>query len=200
LSPRTNAEQHDQAREVCTVDIADYFMSTSRQHVVWFFKKVMRCSPDVAKILGDLLTVDGHLATGSTVSPIMSFYAFYDMWSAISRIACEAGCTVTIYMDDVTVSGDRVPGDALWAIKRQIHTHGLRYHKERRYRGKFAEVTGVIIRDGKLLVPNRQRKKAFDGRMRLAQLDDPAEIDLLARKLRGLDQQRKQVEGPTSRR
>jgi hypothetical protein len=175
-------------------------MSISRQRVAWFFREVMRCSLDVAAILGRLLTVDDHLATGSTVSPIMSFYASSDMWSAIIRIAREAGCTVTIYMDDVTISGDRVDGEALRAIKREIHAHGLRYHKEKRYRGNFAEVTGVIIRDGRLLVPNRQRKKAFEARMRLAELHDDHEVDALGRKLQGFDQQRKQVEGPTSRR
>ncbi len=72
----------------------------------WFFHKVMRCSPDVAAILANLLTVDGMLATGSTVSPILSFFAFYDMWFAIGRIAKDAGCVLTVYMDDVTLSGD----------------------------------------------------------------------------------------------
>ena len=31
---------------------------------------------DVSVMLARLLTVDGHLATRSTVSPILSFYAF----------------------------------------------------------------------------------------------------------------------------
>lgn len=196
----SNAEQHRHAHDICTLDIRDYFMSTSKRRVAWFFREVMHCSPDVAAILGHLLTVDDHLATGSTVSPIMSYYASYDMWSAINQIARDACCKLSIYMDDITISGDRVSGDALWAIKQQIRAHGLRYHKEKRYRGKFAEITGVIIKDSKLLVPNRQRKKAFDGKVRLTELDDQEEIDILARKLRGLDQQRKQVEGPSSRR
>ena len=110
----SNADHHKYARDVCTLDIADYFMSTSRQRVAWFFREVMHCSLDVAAILGSLLTVDDHLATGSTVSPVMSFYAFYDMWSSISRIAHEAGCKVSIYMDDITVSSDQVPGEALY--------------------------------------------------------------------------------------
>jgi hypothetical protein len=196
----SNAAQHANARDVRKLDIKNYFPSTSRHRVVWFFRTVMHCSPDVAWVLGRLLTVDDHLATGSTVSPILSFFAFYDMWLAISDIAKRAGCVLTVYIDDLSVSCSRVPGPVLWAIKQEIHKRGLDYHKERRYTRGPAEVTGILIRDGKLLVPNRQRKKAYDVRAKLAQTEDPTEATKLAAVLRGLDQQRKQVEGQSSRR
>jgi hypothetical protein len=190
-----NAAQHVGAKELRMIDIKAYFPSTPRQRVIWFFHKVMRCSPDVAVILGQLLTADGHLATGSTVSPIMSFFAFYDMWLAIAQIAKDAGCVITVYMDDITISCDRIPGKVVWAIKQEIHRRGLDYHKERRYTRGIGEVTGGVIRDGKVVVPNRQRKKAFDTRMQLATTTDQAEALRLASVLRGLDAQRRQIEG-----
>lgn len=177
------------------IDIKAYFPSTPRHRVVWFFHRIMRCSPDVAAILGQLLTADGHLATGSTVSPIMSFFAFYDMWLAIAEIAKDAGCGLTVYMDDITISCDSVPGTVIWAIKQEIHRRGLIHHKERRYTGGIGEVTGGIVRDGKVVVPNRQRKKAHDIRMQLATATDPAETLRLISVLRGLDTQRRQMEG-----
>jgi hypothetical protein len=167
---------------------------------MWFFRTVMRCSPDVARVLSQLLTVDDHLATGSTVSPILSFFAFYDMWLAISDIAKKARCAFTVYVDDLGISCTHVPGPVLWAIKQEIHKRGLRYHKERRYKGGPAEVTGILLKDGKTLVPNRQRRKAYEARMALADTEDAAEHARLTAVLRGLDQQRKQVEGPGSRR
>ncbi len=138
----SNAAQHVGAKELRMIDIKAYFPSTPRQRVIWFFHKVMRCSPDVAVILGQLLTADGHLTTGSTVSPIMSFFAFYDMWLAIAQIAKDAGCVLTVYMDDITISCDRIPGKVVWAIKQEIHRRGLNYHKERRYTRGIGEVTG----------------------------------------------------------
>jgi len=191
----SNAVEHVGAKELRMIDIKAYFPSTPRQRVIWFFHKVMRCSPDVAAILGQLLTVDGHLATGSTVSPIMSFFAFYDMWLAIAQIAKEAGCVLTVYMDDITISCDRIPGKVVWAIKQEIHRRGLTYHKERRYTDGIGEVTGAVVRDGRVVVPNRQRKKAYDIRMRLSATTDPAEALRLASVLRGLDTQRRQIEG-----
>ena len=190
-----NALQHADAKEIRTLDIHAYFPSTPRHRVYWFFYKIMRCSSDVASILAQLLTVDEHLATGSTVSPILSFFAFYDMWLAIALIAKEAGCILTVYMDDVTLSGDFVPQRIVWAIRKQIHSRGLTYHKERRYTGGIGEVTGTLINRGQLRVPNRQHKKAYDARVALVAATDPAEARHLYSMLRGLNQQRRQVEG-----
>jgi hypothetical protein len=67
---------------------------------------------------------------------------------------------VTIWIDDITISGLKVPTTMVWQIKQAIHAGGLRYHKEKRAVDRRAEVTGVIIlRDGQLEVPNRQRRK-----------------------------------------
>ena len=191
----TNAAQHADAKEVRKLDLKAYFPSTPRHRVYWFFHSVMKCSEDVAAVLAQLLTAKGWLATGSTVSPILSFFAFYDMWLAIARIAKEAGLVLTVYMDDITLSGDAVPERVVWPIRQQIRSRGLHYHKERHYTGGLGEVTGALIDRGRLIVPNRQRKKAYDTRMALAAATDPAEAARLISVLRGLNEQRKQVEG-----
>ncbi len=171
----SNAARHAGAREIRKLDIHAYFPSTPSRRVYWFFHTVMACSPDVASILAKLFTVDGHLATGSTVSPILSFFAFYDMWLDIADITKQAGCILSVYMDDIAVSGDRVPDRVIWEIKKQIHCRELLAHKERRYTGGIGEVTGAIINNGKLQVPNRHRKKAYDTCTTLAATEDPAE-------------------------
>ena len=144
-----NAAVHAGAREVRTVDVKDYFTSTPRRRVYWFFHSVMECETDVAAVLAHLLTVKGHLPTGSPVSPILAFYAFFDMWHAIATLAEHCGCKITVYMDDLTVSGAAVPEWLMWQIRQRIFGSGLRYHKERRFTGQHAEVTGVVLRDGK---------------------------------------------------
>ena len=191
----SNAALHAGTKEIRKLDIQAYFPSTPSHRVFWFFHTAMACSPDVAAVLAKLLTVDGHLATGSTVSPILSFFAFYDMWLSVAEIANEAGCLLSVYMDDIAVSGDRVPNKAIWQIKQQVHARELIAHKERHYTGGIGEVTGVLIKQGKLQVPNRQLKKAYDTRIALAAAINPAEITRLSSVLRGLNQQRKQIEG-----
>ena len=191
----TNAALHAGAREIRTLDVAKYFPSTPRYRVYWFFHTVMQCSPDVAAILAKLLTADGHLATGSTVSPILSFYAFHDMWHTIARIAREAGCKISVYMDDVTLSGDRVAEHVMWAIRQQVHSRQLVYHKERHFRGGVGEVTGVVVRDSAIRLPNRQRKKLYDLKTALMVEEDATTAATLTRSISGLSSQQKQVEG-----
>lgn len=190
----SNAAMHIGAREVRTLDVAKYFPSTPRHRVYWFFASAMRCSPDVASILAELLTVDGHLATGSTVSPILSYYAFQDMWLAIAALAHAAGCKFSVYMDDLTVSGDHVSGNLMWRISQKIHSRGLVYHKARHYQGGFAEITGVIIRDERTVLPNRQRKKLHDLRTTLRETTNVEIASTTQKSITGLISQQKQVE------
>ena len=189
-----NAARHVNAKEIRTLDISNYFISTPRRRVYWFFNSVMNCSPDVSSVLAQLLTVDGHLATGSTVSPILSFFAFFDMWHDIHNIVGAAGCTLSVYVDDLTISGDAVPERVVWAVRKEIHKRGLIYHKEKHFTGGDGEVTGAFINNGLLKLPNRQHKKSHEIRKRLLEASNPQEIAQLEAIQRGLVEQRKQIE------
>ncbi len=191
----SNATRHLGAQQVRTLDVKAYFPSTPTTRVYWFFHKVMECSDDVSIILARLLTVNGHLATGSPVSPILSFFAFYDMWNNIDALVQRAGCSLSVYMDDVTVSGLSVPDGLMWDIQQQIHSHGLRYHKQNSFNGGVAEVTGVLLRDGRAMIPNRQHHKAHLLRVQLRETTDLKEVDALTKRLDGLKSQRTQIEG-----
>jgi retron-type reverse transcriptase len=189
-----NAAAHAGVAEIRTLDVKDYFTSTPRRRVFWFFHTIMQCEPDVAAVIAHLLTVNGHVPTGSPVSPILCFYAFFDMWHEIADLAAAHGCKITVYMDDLTVSGRSVPEWLMWEIRQKICRRGLHYHKERRFTGGFGEVTGVVLRDGRTVLPNRQRKRAFELSKQIDTLPEGDERQTLQRKLAGLHAQRRQVE------
>jgi retron-type reverse transcriptase len=155
----TNAAQHRGNRVVRSLDIHKFFPSTTSKRVFWFFHKVMCCNSDIAGTLVRLATYRGHLPTGSPLSPIMSYFAHTDMWDKIADLCREAGVTMTVYMDDVTVSGEHVPDSLIWQIKQVIHGSGHRYHKEKAFYDSPAEVTGVFIVGNTIKVPHRQFKK-----------------------------------------
>lgn len=155
----SNAARHREARVVHCLDIKKFFPSTPRVRVIWFFQTVMGCHGHVAGLLGDLCTFEGHLPTGSPLSPILAYYSYQDMWAEIAAFCAARGYTLTVYVDDVTISGDKVPIADVWQVRRMIHRRGLRYHKLKHYVDQPAEITGVIVRDGRVVVPNRQRLK-----------------------------------------
>lgn len=191
----SNAAHHVGSRHVSTLDIKTYFPATPEHRVFWFFNHVLQCERDVASILGRLLTVNGHLATGSPVSPILSFFAFYDMWNSIARVVVENGCKLSVYIDDITISGGVVPNWLLWEVKRQIHSRGLIYHKEHRYYQGVSEITGVIVQNGGLSLPNRQHQKAYLLQKELRRQADVEARGVLERRIKGMSAQRKQIEG-----
>ncbi|MDJ0736953.1 MAG: reverse transcriptase family protein [Nostocaceae cyanobacterium] len=192
----SNAKAHVNAVVVRSLDIEKYFPSTPARHVYCFFHKRMKCSPDVAGILTKLSTFKDHLPTGSPSSAILSYFSHIDMWEAINEIVERANCTLTVYMDDVTISGDCVPDNLIWQVKQQFHRYGLHSNrnKEKHYIGKKSyEVTGVVITDGELKSPNRQHYKMHEVRKKIHLETEPEKRIKLMRSLRGLKAQMQQV-------
>jgi retron-type reverse transcriptase len=189
-----NAAKHVAHRVVRTLDIKKYFPNTSRNRVYRFFSQVMKCSPDVADLLTDIATYKGHLPTGSPLSPIMAFYAHLEVWDEVNRIAQSSGATNSLYIDDLTISGTKVSKRIMWEVKKTIHRSGLRYHKEKIFRDRPAEVTGVIIRGDKLIVPNRQMLKRHRAEQAIQAAQTENERQLIATQLNGLRAQIDQIE------
>jgi hypothetical protein len=187
----SNAASHKMNRVVHCLDIKKFFPSTPSRRVFWFFEKIMKCRKDVASILTKLSTYQGRLPTGSPLSPIMAYFAYYDLWTKLDSFCRERSYTLTVYIDDVTVSGTKVPSSDIWLIKRMIHGYGLRYHKEKSFVDRPAEITGVIVRDDKLSVPHRQHLKRRLARQELQSSEGDTQV--LRGRLAGLDGQIKQV-------
>ncbi len=188
----SNALQHAGHRVVRSLDIKKFFPSTTSSRVFWFFHKILRCERDVAGVLARLSTYKSHLPTGSPLSPILAFFAHIDMWEAIADICRSRGFTLTVYVDDCTVSGQHVTKRDMWLIKQEIHRTGLRYHKEKAYFDGFAEVTGVILRDRTVVAPNRQLLKLRQADVALP-LADEAQRRNLENKIAGLRGQLRQI-------
>ncbi len=190
-----NAAIHVGSQSFCLLDVEDFFPSCSDKRVFWFFHKILLCSPDVASILTKLTCFGGHLPQGSPCSPILAYFAYVDMWDEISAIVSKAECRLSIYADDITISGDTVFERDVWSIKQTLHRHGHRYSqkKERHMINKAADITGVIVSGGKLLLPNRQHKNIVTVRQQYQAAESGKLREKLNRQLRGRVAQAKQI-------
>lgn len=185
-----NAKAHEDGKFIYKVDITAFFPNIHRDKVYRFFSDDLIMSPDAARILTDYLTVDitqtdtygdeikkfldkkritcrNHLITGSPASPILSYLVNRIMFQEIINYFETKGMSITIYVDDITVSS-KVPIPKLdreWLIDRLIHEgYSVQRKKVVYYRlNDIKKVTGVIIKpDGSLEVPNRLRKKIHE--------------------------------------
>jgi hypothetical protein len=188
-----NAAQHRGNRVIRCLDIHKYFPSTRARRVFWFFYKVLCCERDLAGTLTRLSCYREHLPTGSPLSPILSYFAHLDVWSSVAQICKAHECVLTVYIDDVTVSGARVTDAMMWEIRQAIHRAGLRYHKEKLYADRPAEITGVIVDGLKLLPPHRQQKKIRNGEANLKKETRPFLAQKILGQLSGLKGQIEQI-------
>lgn len=189
----SNATAHAGNRVVHCLDIKKFFPSTPRRQVYWFFHKVMKCETDIAAKLANIACYQGHLPTGSPLSPIMAYFSYYDLWAKISEFCKARGYTFTVYIDDITISGKKVPERDIFEIRKMIYSSGLRYHKQKKYVDRPAEVTGNILRDGKILPPNRQLKKLYDLRQLFSRTADEEERKKLMSQIAGVKGQLAQI-------
>jgi hypothetical protein len=158
----TNARAHlSSGGGVVAMDIRKFFESTTYHHVKAFFHRDLGCSHDVARLLATVCTADGHLPTGSCISPLLSYFTHRQMFARIEMLCIEQNVTVTLYVDDLTLSGIHATKSMLYQIKQLIVRHGLRTKatKDAVVRpGKSAIITGVMRTGGQLRLRNRHHE------------------------------------------
>lgn len=188
-SYKTNAAAHLSKARVIKLDIRRFFPSTTETMAFIFFREVLCCSPDVARILARLTTWKGVLPTGSPLSPLLSYYANKAMFDDLSALAISRGLTFTCYVDDLTFSGENLSQGLANEIEEIIlqHGHTVSTEKTRFFRrGSSREITGVIVKGDQLLAPNARFRKARALRWAIKLETDSARKLILVERLNGL--------------
>ncbi len=196
-----NAAHHKEAAAFWLLDVADYFPSCSANNVARFFHRELECSRDVTAVLVHLVTLDGCLPQGSPCSPILAYYSNSHIWRAVENLVKARGCKLSLYADDITISGDVVPKALIWEIKKLIFSNGLRLKasKEISLINAPADITGVIVKDSATHLPNRQLKRLAELKQQRARTTNPRLRARIDNQIAGRLAQRKQVENPKTR-
>ena len=159
----TNADAHRGGENIISTDIQKFYESTTFTHVKEFFYKELFWAHDLAKLMAKICTIDGHLPTGSCLSPLMSYFVHRQMFADIEKQCVAKDLVVTLYVDDVTISGKQANKKLLLEIKKTISKRGLFAHKDKVIsNGHPAVVTGIIVSGDKLLLKNSQHKSIVE--------------------------------------
>lgn len=190
-----NAARHRGSKTQHLLDVADFYPSCSGSKVAEFFSKVLGCPPDVVAILTWLATKDDALPQGSPASPILAYWAYREMWDEIDTIAQEGHCTLSVYVDDVTLSGLVVTGATVHRVKRCLrhHGHAVKESKEAARIDSPVTITGVVVRRDQLLLPNVQHKERHHLRKALETMAIGMERAKVEASLAGKDEVARQI-------
>lgn len=159
----TNAEKHIGGEKVVKTDIKSFYQNTTFHNVKSFFCNDLGWSHDIAKMMASICTVNGHLPTGSCLSPLLSYWVHRKVFMTIEELCKSKNVTLTLYVDDLTLSGKLASKNLLKQVKNHIRQRGLQTHKDVLIAPNHAAtVTGVIVDGNEIRVPNQHRLKIMN--------------------------------------
>lgn len=210
MSPRKNRSQRDNAAahldavQYLTLDIKQFYPSTSRSMIRRSLIEQFNMSGDVAGLIAHLATADDRACFGSPLTPVLATLVHRPMFNEIADLCTEHGLNYSVWVDDLTVSGHKIPGNFVARLREIIAAYGLRSHKLAYRTGNRAVfITGVGVVGSNLVVPNRlerRSKELWRDFQDAQQCNDVDEVDTtgarLLTHLRGI----RHVVGPASAR
>lgn len=128
-SYKSNARAHAFGHSVARIDIKKFYERAHVSHIHRYFLDVLKCSQDVAHRLAEIVSLDKRLPTGSPASPIMSFLAYRPMFDELHALAISMELTMTVYVDDVVVSGPGFASRFIQPAQAIIAKYDLCAHK-----------------------------------------------------------------------
>lgn len=159
----TNAAQHSAEAGGIKLDVKKFFPSARAAAVCHFFHDVMEYPMDIASRMTTLLTYSGHLPTGGNASCILSFWAYKPMFDEIAALAAANGCRFTLYVDDITMTGQFATRAMQQEARRIIGKYRLRAHKNKVFAPRQPRiVTGVAVTRRGRELPNRRARAIAD--------------------------------------
>ncbi len=154
-SQRDNAETHLDQDVYLTLDLKQFYPSTTASMVRKWFQDELGMYPDVARLLTDLSTIDGKVSFGSPLTPVLCTLVHRQMFNEIADVCDGYNLRYTLWVDDLTISGRAIPAEVLDQIRQIIRTHGLKSHKIRFFSGRRPVfITGIGVVGRKLVAPH----------------------------------------------
>ncbi len=182
----TNAAAFVGKGKIVKTDISRFYQSTTYHQVFVGWLREFKCSGDVAKLIADLCTYEGHVPTGSSVSMPIAFYAHKQTFDQEQRRAEDEGNTFGVYVDDLGLAGDGVSLRSLCAVTKTFRSIGLKCHKTRFFQKNSPKlVTGAIVTGDGLRLPNRRHLRITQQLAALGTTSGRNEREDISRKLLG---------------
>lgn len=185
---RDNAQRHAGQNQFLGLDIKQFYPSTTQEHIFRWAYHAAGLKADVAGMIAKLVAIDGKMPFGSPVSPVLTTHVHRAMFDEIYEICQACGLRMSLWVDDLTISGTFVTGELLEQVRSVIRRHGFHTHKIRFKTGaRTVGVTGVPIRRKRIDAPRALHQRIRDGYAELRQpLSDAECVQVMDRLLSAL--------------
>lgn len=177
-SQRDNAARHVGQTQFLKLDIRQFYPSTSKEHIFRWAHHVAGLRADVAGLITHLVTIDDRLPFGSPISPVLATHVHRPMFDAIYKACSKRGLKMSLWVDDLTISGRFVPGELVIEIRDIIRRNGFKSHKvEFRTGGRPVIVTGVPVLGDSIEAPRGVHERIREGYAKIQSSKSDAESE-----------------------
>ena len=132
---------------VVSIDIRDFYPSIHFRRVRARFVD-LGCSPEVAGLLTKLTTYEHHLAQGFPTSSAIANLVLAPIVPRLEGLCAQHNCEMTLYQDDLTISGDNYIPKLVPLLSRIFQQAGFQVHPDKvkvMPREEHQEVTGWTV-------------------------------------------------------
>lgn len=147
----TNAKTHRVSKQIYNCDLKSFFPSIRPERVLKSLLVEKKCSPEIAKLITKLVTNNYQLPQGASTSTDIVNIVTFRLQRRLNGLAQQWGIRFSIYADDITFSGEKIPADFIKRVKHIIKEDGFTIHptKGGLYdKSKPQIVTGVNLAHG----------------------------------------------------
>jgi hypothetical protein len=177
-----NAAQHTKKAEVICEDIRKFFPSVTKDAVYAVWRHFFRFPPDVANLLTSLCVKDGALPEGGIPSSYLANLVFWQYEPQVHADFLEQGVTYTRYVDDVTLSSERVMSStqrtqAIATVYGMLAKVGLKPKraKHETFRSSEPMIATKLVVNAKTSLPSKKRSNIRAAVKRLEVESDAAQ-------------------------
>lgn len=151
VGQKQNAETHLFGKQVLKLDLCKFYPSISRTMVAKYFREEFGMHADVAGLVTNLLTHNERIFYGAPCTSVLAFLVNKKMFDEIDDICRSYQCKMTLWVDNLTISGETVPGALLEDVRDSIAKYGHKSHEiSFEHTNRNVSITGVNVRNEKL--------------------------------------------------
>lgn len=161
---RDNAEHHAEQIHFLSLDIKQFYPSTTDEHIFRWAHYIAGLRADVAGLFTKIVAIDGKMPFGSPVSPVLTTLVHRAMFDEIYALCQSEGLKISVWVDDLNISGAFVRGELIEKIRAIIRRRGFHTHKIKfRTASRPVVITGVPIENGRVMAPRSLHKRVQNG-------------------------------------
>lgn len=154
-------KEHKMASLIIVLDIKNFYGSVPTERVFNFLTQICQLNIDVAKSIFKFITYRNTIPIGISTSSLVSFWACKDVFDEIYNYCVNSGYNMTLYADDIIISGDiKNPNKLISLVQKTISKAGLSLnHRKIRIYGKNKRIMNVHVNaKGKLSINYNLRR------------------------------------------